>query len=101
VQVPFVVVAIFAPPLVAVLAALAQLGIYQLLARCGAIKRDGVPIFPVLLFRGFLVALALVLAGTLWSSRDYHPAEDPHLSDEVRQFYRDARDGPQPDTPAP
>ncbi len=54
------------PPLIGVLFGFVQLGVYRLLARLGAIRADGIPVFPILMLRGMLVMLAVIAAAVFY-----------------------------------
>lgn len=51
---------IFAPIIAAILLGLLQLLIYKILAWVRIISHDRIPMFPILLFRGLIILLALI-----------------------------------------
>jgi hypothetical protein len=79
-------VAIFGPLLLAVLVALAQQAVYRGLVRAGRIRSEDAPFFGILLFRGFLVALAVVLIVTVaLKTRLPQIEDDPFWTPEQRE----------------
>jgi len=46
--------------------AFVQLGLYRLLAKMGAIKKEHIPIFPVFVLRGMIIMIAIVAGVLFW-----------------------------------
>lgn len=58
---------ILAPILVAIVFALLQLLVYKILAWIKVIDGERIPMFPILLFRGLIILLALITLGAISS----------------------------------
>jgi hypothetical protein len=58
---------IFGPPLMAIVFAFLQLGVYLLLAKVGFIDWEKIPMFPFLIMRGLLILLGLIAVGAFVS----------------------------------
>ena len=77
---------ILLPPLVALLVAGLQQLVYTGLVKAGRIKADDVPFFGIFVFRGLLVAMALVLVMTMVSKAKNPEIEnDPLWSEQQRE----------------
>ena len=67
-----------APPLLAVLLAVVQLGAYHLLARLGALRRERIPSFLVLWLRGMIAVVAFAAVMGIWQNVQGNGSSTPH-----------------------
>jgi len=56
------------PPLIGVLFAFIQLGVYRLLVGVKAVRSEDVPMFPILFLRGMMILIAIVAAHVFYYS---------------------------------
>lgn len=71
---------IFGPIIGAIIIGLIQLGIYHGVAAVGLMNRENIPMFPILLFRGLLILLALIALGSFAAMYFKGDGIDPLMS---------------------
>ncbi|MDA3960998.1 MAG: hypothetical protein PF961_09425, partial [Planctomycetota bacterium] len=79
-------IAILAPFLAAVLLGFLQLGIYKLLIKAGRLEVEQSPFFGILLFRGFILVIAVIFVFALLAKMEMpNNEDDPMWSDAAKQ----------------
>ncbi|TVR46904.1 MAG: hypothetical protein EA402_02125 [Planctomycetota bacterium] len=68
---------IFGPIIGAILLAFLQYGIYRGCSAVGLVDREAIPMFPILVFRGLIILLALIAAGAFLAFYLKGDAPDP------------------------
>ncbi|MHC5067674.1 MAG: hypothetical protein ACYTF0_03685 [Planctomycetota bacterium] len=87
-------IAIVAPIIIAVVAALLQQVWYTVLVKSGKLNAEQVPFFGLLFFRGLIVALAITLGGAIYFKTQTPLSEnDPLYSEEARAGIREYKYG--------
>lgn len=83
---------LIAPIPVAILLGFVQLGIYKIAVR----DPERIPMFPILMMRGFLVVLGLILVGAIVSAKNKRPGKPDAMlpqwvNDQVRERHLEER----------
>ena len=69
---------LLAPPVLAVLLAFLQLGVYHALAGLGALRRERIPSFLVMWLRGMIAVVAFAAVMGIWQNVQGNGSSTPH-----------------------